>query len=218
MRWPFKKKTESALIHSFETGLRMIQVSMFKNLKSEYSRTMAEEPAGVLAAQVGNYLKGEDVVAVMERSTEPLKSQIDRIKYQIPESAAKVMAESGSTREVVVATLRMKGVLEFMRNGDSYLQPAPANLQIAFRLWRRVSRRDQPRQVSGDGPAILRGTLRFEIAPGGEVTSAASRARYLRRRLCACALRRRPAGRCPLARCVRGRCGTTAASASFRGS
>jgi hypothetical protein len=82
---------------------------------------MAGEPACVLAAQVVNYLKGEDIMAVMEHSTEPLRSQTDRIKDQIPESAARAMAESGSTREVVVATLRMKGVLEFIRQGESYL-------------------------------------------------------------------------------------------------
>ena len=75
----------------------------------------------MLAAQVVNYLKGEDVMAVMEHSTEPLRSEIDRIKDKIPESAARAMAESGSTREVVVATLRMRGALEFMRQGESYL-------------------------------------------------------------------------------------------------
>lgn len=100
----------------------MIQVSLFKTVASQYSATMAREPASLLAAQIVNYLKGEDIMAVLEHSTEPLKSQIDRIKVQIPECAAKVMAESRSTREVVVATLRMKGVLEFMLHGESYLQ------------------------------------------------------------------------------------------------
>src|SRR5712692_2871990 len=119
MRWPFKKKAENALIHSFEMGLRMMQVSLYKKLQSEYSPTMAGEPAGVLAAQVVNYLKGEDIMAVTEHSTEPLRSQIDRIKHRIPESALQVMAESRSTREVVVATLRMRGVLEFMLHGES---------------------------------------------------------------------------------------------------
>jgi hypothetical protein len=121
MLWPFEKKAEDALIHSFETGLRVIQVCLCKKLESQYSATMAGGPACVLAAQVVNYLKGEDVMAVMEHSTEPLRSEIDRIKDQIPESAARAMAESGSTREVVVATLRMRGALEFMRQGESYL-------------------------------------------------------------------------------------------------
>ena len=66
MRWPFKKKAENAVIHSFEKGLRMMQVSLYKKLESEYSPTMAGEPAGVLAAQVVNYLKGEDIMAVTE--------------------------------------------------------------------------------------------------------------------------------------------------------
>jgi hypothetical protein len=83
---------------------------------------MEEESAAVLAAQVVNYLKGEDIVAVMESSPEPLKSQIARIQDQIPESAAKAMAESRSTREVVVGTLRMREVLKFMLGGEPYLR------------------------------------------------------------------------------------------------
>ena len=121
MRWPFRRNAEDELVPSFEMGLRVIQVCLCKTLKSQYSATMAGEPASLLAAQVVNYLKGEDIMAVMERSAEPLRSQIDRIKGQIPESAARAMAESRSTREVVVATLRMKGMLEFMRQGESYL-------------------------------------------------------------------------------------------------
>jgi hypothetical protein len=100
--WPFKKTIEKRLIRSFETGLREIQVSLYMRLRSQYSATMAEEPAGLLAAQVVNYLKGEDIAAVIENSAEPLKTQIGRIKDHIPESAAKAMAESRSTREVVV--------------------------------------------------------------------------------------------------------------------
>jgi hypothetical protein len=120
MWWPFKKTIEKRLIRSFETGLRLIQVSLFTTLRSQYLMTMEEEGAAILAAQVVNYLKGDDIVMVMEGSAEPLRSRIARIKDQLPESAAKAMKESRSTREVVVATLRMKEVMEFMRQGESH--------------------------------------------------------------------------------------------------
>ena len=81
----------------------------------------AFEPASVLAALVANYLTGEDIQGVMRGSAEPLKSEIGRVKDQVPQRAANVMSESKHTREVVVATLRMKEALEFMLHGESYL-------------------------------------------------------------------------------------------------
>ena len=44
----------------------MVQVSLFTRLHRQYSATMPEEAAKVMAAQVVNYLKGEDLLAVME--------------------------------------------------------------------------------------------------------------------------------------------------------
>lgn len=107
---------------SFETDCRLIQVSLFGRLKAEYSLTWDDEgSAGLLAAQVGNYLKGDDIAAVIEGASEPNKSAIARIQEQLPARAAKVMAEDRCTREVIVATLRMIEALEFARLGENYL-------------------------------------------------------------------------------------------------
>jgi hypothetical protein len=62
MRWPFKKTIEDNLIRSFETGLRMVQVSLYKKLTEQYLLSMPDESARVLAAQVVNYLRGEDLL------------------------------------------------------------------------------------------------------------------------------------------------------------
>jgi hypothetical protein len=121
MWWPFKRTAEKRLIQSFETGLRLIQVSLFTRLRSQYLATMDEEAAATLAAQVVNYLKGDDIASVMLASPEPLKSRIVRIKDQVSTNAARALAESRSTREVIVATLRMREVVEFMLQGDPYL-------------------------------------------------------------------------------------------------
>lgn len=100
--------------------MRLIQVSLFAKLRAKYCLTMEDEAASLVAAQVVNYLKGEDIAAVMEHSPEPLKSRIGRIRDRLPENAAEVMAEDGSIREVVVATLRMRLVVNQMLTGDSY--------------------------------------------------------------------------------------------------
>ena len=76
----------------------------------------------ILAAQVVNYLKGEDIAVVIQNSQEPLKSEIARIRHLIPGLAAAAMTESLSTREVIVGTLRMREVLKFMLVGESYLR------------------------------------------------------------------------------------------------
>ena len=83
---------------------------------------MEKESAAVLAAQVVNYLKGDDIVAVMEHSPEPLKSKIALITDQVPGRAANAMFESRSTREVFVGTLRMRELMKFMLGGESYLR------------------------------------------------------------------------------------------------
>jgi len=116
---PFKKTTEKRLVRSFEMGLRLIEVSLYSRLRSHYSETMPQEPA---SAQVTNYFKGNDIKALMDNSPEPLRSKIAQIRDQIPANAANAMTESGSTREVIVATLRMREVLDFMRQGKAYLQ------------------------------------------------------------------------------------------------
>jgi hypothetical protein len=122
MWWPFKKTIQNRLVGSFLSALRIIQVSLCAEASSQHSPTMTGDSARVLAAQVANDLTGEDVEAVARNAAEPLKSQIDGIKHQIPEGAARVMAHSGSTREVVVATLRMRAALEFMLQGESYFR------------------------------------------------------------------------------------------------
>jgi hypothetical protein len=122
MRWPFQKSSEARIVRSFETGLRLIQVTLYSRLKSQYSATMPEESAGILAAQVVNYLKGDDIAVVIQTATEPLKSEIARIADQVPARAAAAMAESQNIREVIVGTLRMREILKFMTGGEAYMR------------------------------------------------------------------------------------------------
>jgi hypothetical protein len=122
MFWPFKTRTEKALVKQFEMGLRLIQVSLFATLKSRYAETMGSESATFLAAQVVNYLKGEDIALVIDQALDPNKSQIIRIKDQVPQFAVEAMAASRHTREVIVATLRMREIIAFMADGESYFQ------------------------------------------------------------------------------------------------
>jgi hypothetical protein len=91
-------------------------------LNAHYSEEMDVESAGVLAAQVTNFLRGEGVEDVIAQCAEPLKSQICKIKDRIPEHAHATMATSRSVREVVVATLRMRTVITFGFVGEAYLQ------------------------------------------------------------------------------------------------
>jgi hypothetical protein len=122
MRWPFQKSIETRIVQSFERGWRLIQVSLYSRLTSQYSATMPEESAGILAAQVVNYLKGDDIAVAIQTVTEPLKSEIGRIADQIPVHAASAMLESHSTREVIVGTLRMREILKFMTDGEAYMR------------------------------------------------------------------------------------------------
>ncbi|HTU44756.1 MAG TPA: hypothetical protein VMF91_06825 [Bryobacteraceae bacterium] len=83
---------------------------------------MNSESAGVLAAQVVNYLKGEDIECIIASSPEPIKSQICQVKDRIAECARNAMTLHKSVRKVIVATLRIKAVLNFRLMGDAYLE------------------------------------------------------------------------------------------------
>lgn len=109
---------------AYEQGLRLVQVTLCRILSAKYEQTLELETAKTLAAQVVNYLKGEDIEDVMQRSDEPLKSKIARISAQVPDYAARAMVEDKGTREVVVPTLRMKMVLNYWLIGDSYFKSA----------------------------------------------------------------------------------------------
>ena len=110
-------------VELYQRGSNYIQVTLYTILKADYSAEMDVESAGVLAAQVGNFLLGAAVVEdVIANSAEPLKSQIYKIKNRIPEHAHATMATSRSVREAVVATLRMRTIITFGVVGEAYLQ------------------------------------------------------------------------------------------------
>jgi hypothetical protein len=109
--------------------LRVVQVDLFSDLLREYAAEMEEAPARILAAQVVNFLKGEDIAEVAHASAEPLRSQIGAVLPQVSERATKKMRADRQTREIVVATLRMMSVLGFSNQGKAWFSN-PAQKRI----------------------------------------------------------------------------------------
>ena len=68
----FLKRAE----RSFETCLRLTQVALCDDLRDIYSSQMDGEAASTLAAQVVNFLKGEDIDEIARIKDEPLRSRI----------------------------------------------------------------------------------------------------------------------------------------------
>jgi hypothetical protein len=90
---------------------------------------MDGEVAGALAAQVVNFLKGEDIDEIARVSGEPLRSRIMAVLPQVRQRAAEYMQADRQTREIIVATLRMNSVLNFGKYGEEWLQ-SPAKMRI----------------------------------------------------------------------------------------
>jgi hypothetical protein len=114
---------------SFETCLRAIQVDLFADLSSIYSSQMEGEAAKTLAAQVVNFLKGEDIDEIARVSDEPLRSRIMAVLPQVRQRAVECMRADRQTREIIVATLRMTTVLNFGKYGRAWFQD-PAKMRI----------------------------------------------------------------------------------------
>ena len=113
----------------FATCLRAIQVDLLSDLHNIYSSQMDHNAAGTLAAQVVNFLKGEDIDEIARVSDEPLRSWIMAISPQVRQRAAECMPADRQTREIIVATLRMTTVLNFGKYGRAWFQN-PAKMRI----------------------------------------------------------------------------------------
>jgi len=125
----FLKRAE----RSFATCLRAIQVDLCEDLSNIYSLQMDYRVARTLAAQVVNFLKGEDIDEIARVSDEPLRSRIMDILPQVRQRAAECMQADRQTREIIVATLRMTSVLNFGKYGRVWFQD-PAKMRIEHLL------------------------------------------------------------------------------------
>src|ERR1035441_2405766 len=106
----------------FATCLRAIQVDLYADLRNIYSSQMDSEAASALAAQVVNFLKGEDNDEILRVSDETRRSVIRSILPQVRQRAAEFMQADRQTREIIVATLRMTTVLNFEKYGRAWFQ------------------------------------------------------------------------------------------------
>ena len=130
----FGKRAEPSLDEVDEvvsTSLRLLKVDLCVDLESIYSSQMERETARTLAAQVANFLTGEDMDEhhIIARFDEPLRSRIMAILPQVRQRAAEYMQVDRQTREIIVATLRMTTFLNFWKYGEAWFQN-PAKMRI----------------------------------------------------------------------------------------
>lgn len=110
-------------------SLRLLKIDLCEDLSNIYSSKMEYEAARTLAAQVVNFLMGEDIDEIARISDEPLRSQIMVILPQIRQRTVEYMEADRQTREVIVATHRMTAVLNFGKYGTAWLED-PAKIRI----------------------------------------------------------------------------------------
>jgi hypothetical protein len=122
--WSFAQAEEA-----FAVSLRTLQVDLATDICNVYSSQMDHKVARALAAQVVNFLKGEDIDEIARVSDEPLRSRIMAVLPQVRQRAAEYMQADRQTREIIVATLRMKSVLNFGKYGEAWFEN-PAKMRI----------------------------------------------------------------------------------------
>lgn len=114
---------------SFETWSDAVRVDLAEDLCNIYSSQMDHKAARTLAAQVVNFLMGEDIDEIARVSDEPLRSRIMAILPQVRQRAAECMQADRQTREIIVATLRMTSFLNFGKHGRAWFQ-SPAKMRV----------------------------------------------------------------------------------------
>lgn len=128
----FLKRSEPSLDElddNFVVCLRLMKVDLANDICNIYSSQMDHKEARTLAAQVVNFLMGEDIDEIARVSDEPLRSRIMAILPQVRQRAAEYMQADRQTREIIVATHRMTSVLNFGKYGTAWLQD-PAKMRI----------------------------------------------------------------------------------------
>jgi hypothetical protein len=109
--------------------LRATKVDLCSDLNNIYSSQLESNVARILAAQVVNFLMGEDIDEIARDSDEPLRSWIMVILPQVRQRAAEYMQADRQTREIIVATHRMTSVVNFGKYGIAWLQ-SPEKMRI----------------------------------------------------------------------------------------
>jgi hypothetical protein len=117
----FRKIVARQQSNRFAHLLHIVQVLLSLELGREYEREFDTKTAGVLAAQVVNYLTGQDLERSYARVDELTQSKILQIKDQITVRADEKMLHDPIVRETIVYTHRMKMVLGFASDGDAFL-------------------------------------------------------------------------------------------------
>lgn len=110
--------------NEFIKSHRVVDTTLFTELRKEYSQEMPQEKASVLAAQVVNFLTAQDIDEVIANAEEPLRKQIIDIKDQIEIRGHEKLQKDREARELVVYTLRMKTVIQFGLIGEPYMTSA----------------------------------------------------------------------------------------------
>ncbi len=116
----------------FSEQLRVVKLLLYAELKSEHESYFGLELGSILAAQIVNYLSGEDLDESYASADEFNRSQIRRIKDQIVPRAERKMFHDQILRETIVYTHRMKNVLMYATHGDAYLQSSEKRRSEAF--------------------------------------------------------------------------------------
>lgn len=123
-----RNRAAGKLSEDFDRAARPAINMLFAELRAEYAKEMDTNTADVLAAQVLDYLQGEDIEQIKERVPKDNRSSVmvimNKIKNQVVKRADEKMKIDKETRELIVYTLRMKLVLKFGSKGESYLNAA----------------------------------------------------------------------------------------------
>lgn len=113
---------------------KLITVTTFSILNEKYKIEMDFYTARVLASQVTNYLTGQSVEQAYQRSDEPLKSIIGRIKDIVPDKAIEIMNDDRELREMIVKNLHFIKHIDWgFKETGGYLSPSQ-KVQVEYLL------------------------------------------------------------------------------------
>lgn len=120
-----KKKLSGSLANQYDELVRVMRVGLYEEfqriISPEIAKQLTKKQRSVLAAQMMNFLEGEEKGVMHEQASPDTKKIIPQVKHFIEPCVTRILDNDSEIRKLVVYHLRVKVVVKFGLIGQPYM-------------------------------------------------------------------------------------------------
>ena len=120
-------------LKSFETGRRKLAVAMYGSVSASLKEKMEVEKGKLLAAQMSNYLMGEDISSAYENMEPGMKLVVGTFIDKVPRYGIEYLKMNTKARRLVLWNLSILDTILMLEHYDQYVISEKAKRITAIR-------------------------------------------------------------------------------------